>query len=215
MTTANSQLVPDYRSTAPTASGLRAVLIQTGAMFVDAYRELHSKKLFWITLVLSLLVVVSFAFVSINDKGLVTYDRKTKKDAFYYYKAQWSEEKFIYITSRRWTERTEDTTDIKVYSNLPTVGLFVNGEWQGSLSADNHVFVWKDIKLAPGDNVIEALPVDNTAVSRDSVHWNLQVAPEPPPEVPPDPPPTDLPGDPPVVQFSVWKEIDHGQGEEE
>ena len=73
MTIANSQLVPDYRSTAPTASGLRAVLIQTGAMFVDAYRELHSKKLFWITLVLSLLVVVSFAFVSINDKGLVVF----------------------------------------------------------------------------------------------------------------------------------------------
>lgn len=73
MTTANSPLVPDYRSTAPTASGVRAVLIQTGAMFVDAYRELHSKKLFWITLILSLLVVVAFGFVSINQKGLVVF----------------------------------------------------------------------------------------------------------------------------------------------
>jgi beta-galactosidase len=52
-----------------------------------------------------------------NDKGLVSYDRKTKKDAFYFYKANWSDEPTLYITSRRFTERTNAVTDVKVYSN--------------------------------------------------------------------------------------------------
>ncbi|HEY6951797.1 MAG TPA: glycoside hydrolase family 2 TIM barrel-domain containing protein, partial [Bacteroidota bacterium] len=52
-----------------------------------------------------------------NDKGLVTYDRKTKKDAFYFYKANWSDEPTLYFTSRRFTIRTNHVTDVKVYSN--------------------------------------------------------------------------------------------------
>jgi beta-galactosidase len=47
----------------------------------------------------------------------VSYDRKTKKDAFYFYKANWSDEPTLYITSRRFTERTNAVTDVKVYSN--------------------------------------------------------------------------------------------------
>lgn len=54
----------------------------------------------------------------INDKGLVTYDRKIKKDAFYFYKANWSTEPMIYITSRRFTKRPEASVQVKVYSNL-------------------------------------------------------------------------------------------------
>ena len=52
-----------------------------------------------------------------NDKGLVTYDRKIKKDAFFFYKANWSAEPTLYITSRRFTERTNAVTDVKIYSN--------------------------------------------------------------------------------------------------
>ncbi len=52
-----------------------------------------------------------------NDKGLVTYDRKIRKDAFYFYKANWSDEPMVYITSRRFTERTNAVTDVKIYSN--------------------------------------------------------------------------------------------------
>ena len=57
-----------------------------------------------------------------NDKGLVTYDRKIKKDAFYFYKANWSDEPMIYITSRRFTERTNAVTDVKIYSNAARRG---------------------------------------------------------------------------------------------
>ena len=63
-----------------------------------------------------------------NDKGLVTYDRQIKKDAFYFYKANWSDEPVLYITDRRFTERTNAVTDVKIYSNARTVELLLNGK---------------------------------------------------------------------------------------
>ena len=62
-----------------------------------------------------------------NQKGLVTFDRKIKKDAFYIYKAYLSDEPFVHITGRRYAERAEETTEIKVYSNQHSVTLFVDG----------------------------------------------------------------------------------------
>ena len=63
-----------------------------------------------------------------NHKGLVTFDRKLKKDSFYLYKAWWSNDPFVYIAGRRYVDRTESKTEVKVYSNLPEVTLYVNGE---------------------------------------------------------------------------------------
>src|SRR5664279_4300444 len=92
-----------------------------------------------------------------NDKGLVSYDRKTKKDAFYFYKANWSEEPVLYITSRRFTERTNAVTDVKIYSNAKEVELLVNGRSQGKhADGTNGIFIWKDVPLKPGENRVEA-----------------------------------------------------------
>lgn len=63
-----------------------------------------------------------------NQKGLVTFDRKIKKDAFYIYKAYLSKDPFVHICGRRYIDRCEDKTNIKVYSNLNTVSLFVDGK---------------------------------------------------------------------------------------
>ena len=63
-----------------------------------------------------------------NHKGLVTFDRKTKKDSFYVYKAWWSRDPFVYIAGRRYVDRAEKRTNIKVYSNCSEVTLYVNGE---------------------------------------------------------------------------------------
>jgi hypothetical protein len=63
-----------------------------------------------------------------NHKGLVTFDRKTKKDSFYLYKAWWSKEPFVHICSKRFADRTEDTITVKVYSNQNEVTLYVNGD---------------------------------------------------------------------------------------
>ena len=64
-----------------------------------------------------------------NQKGLVTFDRKTKKDAFYLYKAAWNKtENFVHLCGSRYADRTEDVTEIKVYSNQPEVTLLVDGK---------------------------------------------------------------------------------------
>ena len=110
-----------------------------------------------------------------NDKGLVTYDRKTKKDAFYFYKAQWSEEPVVYITGRRFADRTDTLTDVKVYSNTGSAELLVNGLSRGSRSDDGtHIFIWKDIALISGSNRIEARGRHNNVEVADSCSWTLK-----------------------------------------
>jgi beta-galactosidase len=107
-----------------------------------------------------------------NDKGLVTYDRKTKKDAFYWYKANWSDTPFVYITSRRFVTRTEPKTPVKIYSNCDTVELRVNGVLQPSLRSDDHIFLWQDETLKPGRNRIQAVGVSAGKEHVDSCVWN-------------------------------------------
>ena len=75
-----------------------------------------------------------------NHKGLVTIDRKYKKDAFYAYKAWLSDEKFVHLCGKRYIDRVEEVTKVTVYSNLPEVELFVNGESIGKKTAEDHFF---------------------------------------------------------------------------
>lgn len=89
-----------------------------------------------------------------NNKGLVTIDRKIKKDAFYMYKATWSDEKFIHITAKRYPERVIGTTKIKIYSNLPEVTLTADG-YEKTVKADR-VFIFDDVPVKKGDNRIVA-----------------------------------------------------------
>ena len=75
-----------------------------------------------------------------NHKGLVTFDRKYKKDAFYIYKAYLSKEPFVHIASKRYIDRVEPITRVTVYSNFDEVELLVNGVSLGKKKSDNHVF---------------------------------------------------------------------------
>ncbi len=85
-----------------------------------------------------------------NTKGLITQDRKTKKDAFYLYKALWNTKSyFTHICSSRFTERPNKTTTVKVYSNCSSVKLTVNGKDYGKgKKVQDGVFVWTKVKLA-------------------------------------------------------------------
>jgi len=110
----------------------------------------------------------------LNDKGLVTRDRLTKKDAFHYYKANWSDEPMIYIASRRFVERTNAVTDVKIYSNSDAPELFVNGISQGKRSdGTNRVFVWKNVTLSPGENRISARAQRGGQEIHDECAWKL------------------------------------------
>ncbi len=88
-----------------------------------------------------------------NDKGLVTYDRATRKDAFFWYKANWTTTPFVYVTSRRYTNRTTATTTVKAYGNVDSATLTVNGASQGTKTSTDHIYQWP-ITLTPGTNTI-------------------------------------------------------------
>lgn len=131
--------------------------------------------------------------LGINTKGIVTYDRTIKKDPFYFYKANWSDTPTLQITSERFKERYQDDISVKVYSNMESVELIVNGISQGTLVANGNTdpaldnngnpddtlipntqmgkFVW-DVKLKAGDNTVVAVGTDaegNTYT--DTVTW--------------------------------------------
>jgi len=91
-----------------------------------------------------------------NDKGLVTFDRKDKKDAFYFYKANWNQaEPMVYIADRRVNKRTKAEQTIKVYSNQKQVELWVNGHKIGKATGDYARFYF-DVSLKSGENTIVA-----------------------------------------------------------
>jgi beta-galactosidase len=107
----------------------------------------------------------------INDKGLVTYDRKVKKDAFYFYKANWNAEPMIYITSKRYDHRGTEPSLIKIYSNLPQVELIVNGVSMGLKKSTTTIFSWENIALREGWNHIEATGLRENKKIADSCSW--------------------------------------------
>lgn len=110
----------------------------------------------------------------INDKGVVTYDWKTKKDAFYFYKANWNPDPMIYITSRRFTERTNPVTDIKIYTNANETELYINGKKIGKKRKDNfNRVIWNSITLNNGGNNIVVKAKIGIKEISDSCEWNL------------------------------------------
>ena len=91
-----------------------------------------------------------------NNKGLVSHDRQTRKDAFYYYKAMWSKEPVLHITSKRYAERLNESVTIKVYSNQSSVSLSVNGNFVGKVEPINCIAVFEGVSLLKGENKIIA-----------------------------------------------------------
>lgn len=95
-----------------------------------------------------------------NNKGLVTIDRKIKKDAFYVYKAYWSDEKFVHIASKRFAIRSDEKINIKIYSNMEKVRLFVNGEYIGEKEGKK-IFIFENVSLDMGANYIKAVGISD------------------------------------------------------
>lgn len=89
-----------------------------------------------------------------NNKGLVTMDRKTKKDSYYIYQAYWSKKPMIHLCGKRYAQRAGETTEIRVYSNQRSVALYLNGELVEEKSADK-VFVFT-VALQDGFNTVLA-----------------------------------------------------------
>jgi len=108
-----------------------------------------------------------------NDKGLVTFDRRIRKDAFYWYKANWNPEPMVYITSRRHDLRLEPQAEVKVYSNCDEVELWLNEVSLGRRSSADRRFVWPALTLAPGPNRIRVLGTIGGRSVTDACSWTF------------------------------------------
>ena len=103
----------------------------------------------------------------INAKGLVSHDRRTRKDAFYYYKARWSAEPFVHLCAKRFKNRARDRINVKCYTGEPLVKLMVDGKLFGEARAENGTVLFRDVPLAMGEHRVEAIAGDLT----DSAVW--------------------------------------------
>ena len=110
----------------------------------------------------------------INTKGLITFDRKIKKDAFYFYKANWTATPTVHINGRRYVDRAYSVTDVRVYSNAPATELIVGGKSIGiRTDCGLRVCVWKDVRLAAGSNEVVARGRFATATAEDRLTWQV------------------------------------------
>ena len=111
----------------------------------------------------------------INDKGLVTFDRKVRKDAFYFYKANWNrEEPMLYLTGKRNTVRTQRLQTIPAFTNQAGAELFVNGKSYGKTTPDSYAILeWKNVELQPGENEIKVVSTNKKLPLSDSFHCRL------------------------------------------
>jgi beta-galactosidase len=114
-----------------------------------------------------------------NYKGLVSFDRKLKKDGFYWYKANWSKEPVLYITQRRMINRGNEITPITVYSNRGEPTLIINGQTiKGAKIGQTNVhYIFENVKLKPGKNTVEAKVIQKDGkVLTDTIEWNYDPA---------------------------------------
>ena len=111
----------------------------------------------------------------INNKGLVSYDRTVRKDAFYVYKANWSPLPTLHLNSSRFLCRQTDSIVVKAYSNLDSVTLYVNDKKISTLTqaelAQETVFMWQDVALQAGENRVRITGSMDGVEYTDEATW--------------------------------------------
>ncbi|KXX69801.1 glycoside hydrolase family 2 TIM barrel-domain containing protein [Flammeovirga sp. SJP92] len=112
---------------------------------------------------------------NLNHKGLITFDRKVKKDAFFFYKANWSKSPVLHIAETRNNQRTEATTKVKVFSNLEKVTLKLNGKviQKQKVISDMHTILFDNITLQKGKNSIEVIGKKGKEIFSHQTEWFL------------------------------------------
>ena len=109
----------------------------------------------------------------INEKGLMSYDRQTHKDAYYFYRANWSTQPTLRLVGRRYVDRAYAVIDAKAYSNAAQAGLFLNGNEVGLAPCTNGICSWRSVRLSQGANeLIVKAQIAGVAIT-DSLHWSL------------------------------------------
>ena len=109
--------------------------------------------------------------IDLNTKGLVSFDRKTRKDAFYYYKAQWNPEPMMHLTGKRYVSRAYPVMEVKAYSNATKARLTINGKAVGEVPCTDRICVWPAVALVPGANRAVVEGAVNGVGVKDEMVW--------------------------------------------
>jgi beta-galactosidase len=109
----------------------------------------------------------------INEKGLISYDRQIRKDAFYFYRANWNSQPTLHLVGRRYVDRAYAVTDVKAYSNAQQARLFLNGREIGLAPCSNGMCSWLSVRLSEGENELTVTAQVGGAAVTDSLHWSL------------------------------------------
>lgn len=145
----------------------------------ENWRQLSARPYLWATWLWN-----SFDFATtvrregdaddINTKGLVSYDRKVRKDPYFFYRANWSSEPTVHVNSRRYVDRAYAVTDVRVYSNAPATDLTVNGRSLGvRKDCPQRTCVWRAVNLAAGANRVVATGQFPAGAREDAVSWRV------------------------------------------
>jgi beta-galactosidase len=113
----------------------------------------------------------------INEKGLVSYNRETRKDAFYFYRANWNAAPTLHLVGRRYTDRAYAVVDVKAYSNAIEARLWLNGSDRGSAKCSGGICVWPAVHLVPGTNDLRAAADFAGTHVVDTLQWTFSGSP--------------------------------------
>lgn len=112
-----------------------------------------------------------------NNKGLVSFDRKVKKDSYYLYQAYWSKNAMVHITSKTIDIRKKKTF-IKIYSNCDRVALYINDKLYKEIKAEQNkqdcIFIFKSVKLKKGENTVTAVVISGDMLYTDSAAFTVK-----------------------------------------
>jgi beta-galactosidase len=155
--------------------------------FQSAYHErswdiLRSRRYLWGVFVWNLFDFSSDSrregdLTDINDKGLVSYDRHVRKDAFYFYRANWSSQPTLHLTGRRHADRPYWVIDVKAYSNATRARLWINDVDQGDAACAVGTCVWSSVHLRIGANELRAEAEIAGKSMSDTLQWTLARSP--------------------------------------
>ncbi|HVI99009.1 MAG TPA: glycoside hydrolase family 2 TIM barrel-domain containing protein, partial [Sphingomonas sp.] len=110
--------------------------------------------------------------IDVNTKGLVTFDRKTRKDAYWFYQAAWRKDApILRLAERHYVNRPYPVVDVRAYSNAPRASLTVNGRAIGAADCRNYVCTWPRVALDQGWNVLTATATRNGVPVSDTISW--------------------------------------------
>jgi beta-galactosidase len=147
-----------------------------------AWQTLESRSYLWGVFIWNLFDFSSDSrkegdLTDINDKGLVSYDRAVRKDAFYFYRANWSSRPTLHLVGRRYTDRAHAVVDVKAYSNATVAELLLNGVSRGTVPCSGGICLWRSVHLESGNNELRATANIAGAQTEDTLLWKLTGSP--------------------------------------